>query len=300
MEEWVMELSKRIVAAREYAGMDIGQASQSLSVDPSVITAWEVGEAEPSLELLQKMCSVYDVSSDFLLLGNDSNGKYLPKKCLYCGVQLPKEATFCPNCGKTVGFKEETAPRVTACSIVLNLGAGNFNRASDGVRIFYENPKYCKGCICPNGRSYDNLNEAERAKMIDNIIAQLKCGNSTLLCRNLSYDIAVEMVKMFYKRANAFLFYDSDGTTLEELGHATPQLKYIIGDPPLDGEKKGLLEKVGLSTPKRPQTNSQQTSQQQAAPQQPIIIRQNIGGGCLAELAGLALVLLIIILIDSL
>lgn len=300
-----MELSKRISTAREYAGMDVDQASQAMSVDSSELTKWETGEAEPSLEYLQKMCSVYGVSSDFLLLGSDPDGIYLSKQCSACGTSLPKGAAFCPKCGQAANGEGSSQqiqlykPQDVLCSIVLSLGIGEIERAATGVRIFYQDPAYRRGCICPDGRNCDDCTEQEREHLINNIITQLKQGTPTLLCRSIPYGIAETVLNIFHDRANAFLFYDSDGSTLEELSRATPKIKYILGDssassPISEIEKPpSIWEKMGFTIPKRPKANTQQP-----APPQQIIVHQH--SGCLGELLGLALILLIIVLIDSL
>lgn len=252
-----MELSKRISTAREYAEMDIEEASKKLSVEPETITAWESGAIEPSLADLQKMCAVYGVSSDFLLLGNDPDGKYLLKQCPDCKTQIPKGGAFCPSCGRPIDGEESTSqqiqisqPQDTLCTIVLSLGIGEIERASNGVRKFYQDPAYWRGCICPDGRNCGDCTEQEREHLINSISAQLKQGTPTLLCRSIPYSVAEGVISFFHDRANAFLFYDSDGSTVEELIRATPKIKYILGDPQTVDHAEGkqsIQEKTGFS-----------------------------------------------------
>lgn len=132
----------------------------------------------------------------------------------------------------------EPVLRPETYSIVLSLGTGNLDRASERVRMFYHIRSYCAGCSCPDGSLYDGLSADEVEEVISVIVSQLECGNPTILCRGLPYDRAKKVIKIFYDRANVFMFHDRDGSTLEELSHSTPKLKYIVGDPPLDTEGK--------------------------------------------------------------
>lgn len=70
-----MELAERIKTAREYTGISKEQVCGALSVDPSELDAWEAGEREPSLAQITKMCDVLQISSDYILLGKDPEGK---------------------------------------------------------------------------------------------------------------------------------------------------------------------------------------------------------------------------------
>lgn len=55
-------------AARVNVGMTQDQAGAALGVSKSTIINWEHGETSPDYNMMQKICSVYNVPMDNLIL----------------------------------------------------------------------------------------------------------------------------------------------------------------------------------------------------------------------------------------
>lgn len=227
-----MELPKRITLARESAGLDVAHASKLLSISELDLVAWESGQAEPSIQQISNMCTQFGVSPDFLLLGNDPDGKFTPRCCQFCGNEIPLNAVFCPNCGnKTDSVTLTDAERTY--TIVLSTDYDHLNWASTGIRCFFQNSDYYSGCTLENDIKCNTLSEHELQSLIDSDIEKIT-KSSFILCKNLPYETVINTVDLFHDRANIFVFYDEAGETLEELRRAAPVIQHMIGEPPFE------------------------------------------------------------------
>ncbi|WP_294551431.1 helix-turn-helix transcriptional regulator [uncultured Pseudoflavonifractor sp.] len=68
-----MELNERIAAARRAAGMSQEQLGEALGVSRQAVSKWESGQTKPDLEAVSKMCELFHLSADYLLLGKEGN-----------------------------------------------------------------------------------------------------------------------------------------------------------------------------------------------------------------------------------
>ena len=66
-----MELNERIAAARRAAGMSQEQLGEALGVSCEAVSKWESGQTKPDLEAVGKMCELFHLSADYLLLGKE-------------------------------------------------------------------------------------------------------------------------------------------------------------------------------------------------------------------------------------
>ena len=66
-----MELNERIAAARRAAGMSQEQLGEALGVSRQAVSKWEGGQTKPDLEAVGKMCELFHLSADYLLLGKE-------------------------------------------------------------------------------------------------------------------------------------------------------------------------------------------------------------------------------------
>lgn len=66
-----MELNERISAARRAAGMSQEQLGEALGVSRQAVSKWESGQTKPDLEAVGKMCELFHLSADYLLLGKE-------------------------------------------------------------------------------------------------------------------------------------------------------------------------------------------------------------------------------------
>lgn len=68
-----MELNERIAAARRAAGMSQEQLGEALGVSRQAVSKWESGQTKPDLEAVGKMCELFHLSADYLLLGREDD-----------------------------------------------------------------------------------------------------------------------------------------------------------------------------------------------------------------------------------
>ena len=68
-----MELNERIAAARRAAGMSQEQLGEALGVSRQAVSKWESGQTKPDLDTVSKMCELFHLSADYLLLGKEDN-----------------------------------------------------------------------------------------------------------------------------------------------------------------------------------------------------------------------------------
>lgn len=98
-----MELNERIIHARKLAGLTQEQLGEKLGVSRQAVSKWESGQANPDVTYITKMCRLFSVSSDWLLLGKEEMGESV--RCAECGTILPFGAEFCHKCGTRLDGK---------------------------------------------------------------------------------------------------------------------------------------------------------------------------------------------------
>ena len=70
-----MELNERITQARKQAGLTQEQLGEALGVSRQAVSKWESGQANPDVIYIIKMCELFQLSADWLLMGKpDSSG----------------------------------------------------------------------------------------------------------------------------------------------------------------------------------------------------------------------------------
>ena len=57
---------------RKSQGLNQKQVAEKLGITSATVSAYELGKKYPSLDILIKICTIFDVSSDFLLGLSDS------------------------------------------------------------------------------------------------------------------------------------------------------------------------------------------------------------------------------------
>ncbi len=57
---------------RKSHGLNQKQVAEKLGITSATVSAYELGKKYPSLDILIKICTIFDVSSDFLLGLSDS------------------------------------------------------------------------------------------------------------------------------------------------------------------------------------------------------------------------------------
>lgn len=66
-----MQMNERIIQARKQAGMTQEQLGEALGVSRQAVSKWESGQANPDVAYIIKMCELFHLSADWLLLGRE-------------------------------------------------------------------------------------------------------------------------------------------------------------------------------------------------------------------------------------
>ncbi len=64
-----MSIGERIIECRRKAGMSQEQLADRLNVSRQAVSRWELCQSNPDTDNIIKMCEIFDVNSDYLLLG---------------------------------------------------------------------------------------------------------------------------------------------------------------------------------------------------------------------------------------
>lgn len=71
-----MEFSKRLQSIRMESGMTQRDVYTKLNISPNGYASYEQGRTEPNIETIKKLCSIFNISSDYLLgLENEDGTK---------------------------------------------------------------------------------------------------------------------------------------------------------------------------------------------------------------------------------
>ncbi len=60
-------LAEKLALSRKKNKLSQAQVAKYIGVSPSAVSAYELGEVTPSLEILMKLANLYRVSADYLL-----------------------------------------------------------------------------------------------------------------------------------------------------------------------------------------------------------------------------------------
>lgn len=125
-----MELKDRIALARKQAGLSQEQLGGQLGVSRQAVSKWESGQANPDVTYIAAMCRLFGVSSDWLLLGEESAQTAGLERCPGCQTVVTGLDRFCPSCGRSL--RGHSKPQ---SSYTLVMKKSRMYAASDLVRL---------------------------------------------------------------------------------------------------------------------------------------------------------------------
>ena len=94
-----MNLGERIALLRRQAGLSQEQLGDKLGVSRQAVSKWESSQANPDLQYLMALCRLFEVTSDYLLFGEESAVRDMPARCPDCSGIVTALDEFCPKCG---------------------------------------------------------------------------------------------------------------------------------------------------------------------------------------------------------
>lgn len=97
-----MNLGERIALARKRAGLSQEQLGEKLGVSRQAVSKWESSQTNPDVAYVAQMCRLLEVSSDWLLLGEESGQSAPPARCPGCQTIVSGLDQFCPACGRSL------------------------------------------------------------------------------------------------------------------------------------------------------------------------------------------------------
>lgn len=187
-----MELKDRIALARKQAGLSQEQLGEKLGVSRQAVSKWESGQNNPDVAYLAEMCRLFGVSSDWLLLGQETEQASAPTRCPDCQAIVTGLDNFCPNCGCSL----KTPPK-EQYALVLN----SVISALEDSNVLYH--------ICEKGVYRPAFSLPENFS-IDHIHRIL--GNAPkVLFRGLSLNQAREIQNRFFHPNDLLICFDPTG-----------------------------------------------------------------------------------------
>jgi transcriptional regulator with XRE-family HTH domain len=125
-----MSLGERIALARKQAGLSQEQLGDKLGVSRQAVSKWESDQTNPDVAYVAQMCRLLGVSSDWLLLGEESAQTAAPARCPGCQAIVSGLDRYCPSCGRSLQGGPETPQGYT-----LFLKTGDFSAREDLIRL---------------------------------------------------------------------------------------------------------------------------------------------------------------------
>lgn len=116
-----MELNERIAAARRAAGMSQEQLGEALGVSRQAVSKWESGQTKPDLEAVGKMCELFHLSADYLLLGKEDKKDDSPSAQAQPQAQSQNQTQYTSGGYSLVLVDTNPTPRETL-HMLLNSG----------------------------------------------------------------------------------------------------------------------------------------------------------------------------------
>lgn len=168
-----MTLGERIALARKQAGLSQEQLGEKLGVSRQAVSKWESEQTNPDVAYVAQMCRLLGVSSDWLLLGEESARSAAPERCPGCQAIVSGLDRFCPNCGHSL---KESQPK--GYTVLLKARKNGDNSAQDDlVRLsksgIFHNP--------PLGRTLSRSEAEELAASAPVVLGQGLTGEQTYL-----------------------------------------------------------------------------------------------------------------------
>ena len=198
-----MTLGERITLARKQAGLSQEQLGDKLGVSRQAVSKWESNQATPDVAYLAEMCRLFGVSSDWLLLGQESARENAPARCPGCQAIVTGLDKFCPNCGRPLqGQDSETYSLVLISPETLYSTYTPLETLSKLPWCSPDFPIYRK-------------DRQELYHLIQSAPVTLMWG--------LSPDRAAAALSLFGDSNAAAVYRDSDGSSVEDL-MASPQV----------------------------------------------------------------------------
>lgn len=224
-----MELNERIALARKQAGLSQEQLGEKLGVSRQAVSKWESGQTNPDLAYVVEMCRLFGVSSDWLLMGEESERETVPARCPNCQSVVTGLDNYCPKCGRNL--KSNLANGYT---LLLKEAHLAFTLADDLRKLSRT------GWFSPQSPLYQELSSQEAEELVKQI--------PLILDRGLSVE-HIRRVKDKVTYPECFAVYrDSDGDDPQAMldREEVPASQYMVYHQPMSFGGVVLAVIVGI------------------------------------------------------
>ena len=210
-----MELYERIALARKQAGLSQEQLGEKLGVSRQAVSKWESGQTNPDVAYLAEMCRLFGVSSDWLLLGEESAQERAPARCPGCQAIVTGLDRFCPNCGRSLTERLEDG----TYTLVLN-HITDPKMLRDRLAQFYREVLQDKtySAALPDAIS----REAEADTLSSRSVENMLLFPPVILCTNASYATVRRALKLLTPYADLRSYSSDADSDLEQLKQKAP------------------------------------------------------------------------------
>lgn len=73
-----MELYERLIELRKKAGLSQEDLAEKLNISRQAVSKWEIGQSNPDIENIIMLGAIYNVTTDYILLGKSQEIKLEP------------------------------------------------------------------------------------------------------------------------------------------------------------------------------------------------------------------------------
>lgn len=206
-----MELSERITLARKQAGLSQEQLGEKLGVSRQAVSKWESGQTNPDVAYVAEMCRLFGVSSDWLLLGQETDRGREPVRCPGCQAIITGLDNFCPNCGRSL--RSEGSDTYSLVLISSTPTYSVYTPLEDLSKLSWCSPEF-------------PIYRKDRQALYDLITKA-----PVTLMWGLSGSRAAEALDYFSGSKDVAVYRDSDGSSVEELMSAPQVPKQSLPTP---------------------------------------------------------------------
>ena len=187
-----MELKERIALARKQAGLSEEQLGEKLGVSRQAVSKWESGQNNRDVAYLAEMCRLFGVSSDWLLLGKETEQASAPARCPDCQAIVTGLDNFCPNCGCSLRSPPKEQYALVLRSILADPVDSN---------VLY---RICKeGTYCPTFPLPEDFSSDDAHRILGNA--------PRVLFRGLTLDQARAIEGRFFHPNDLLICFDPTG-----------------------------------------------------------------------------------------
>jgi len=96
-----VKIGERLMELRKNKGLSQQELAAYLGVSRQAVSKWERAEGYPDLDNLKALATLYGLTLDQTLNGNNLPPQTSPlPHCAKCNEQVDPDDTYCPNCGK--------------------------------------------------------------------------------------------------------------------------------------------------------------------------------------------------------